>query len=450
MAKPRPRSLEILRRNQRFIPGGVVSVNRAVQPEIVFVRARGQYLWDADGNRYIDYHAAFSPHLLGHNNPHVTAAVERTIHSEASLYGAGTTVLEGRLAELMVAHIPFLESVQFLNTGSEATSQAIRLARAATGRDHIIVIQGGYNGWHDDVACNLMTPLGRLGPRVSPGEYPFVPISAGIPEERRKLVHVVNFNDLASVEYVCEKHPIAALITEPVLQNVGVIRPQPGYLEGLRKLADKHGFLLIFDEVKTGFRSGVGGYAAAAGVRPDIAVYGKAIANGYPIAALGGRRELMDYFVHPDPERRVLLAGTYNAHPIPTAAAIATIEQLTADGGAVYRRLETLSRQLESGLEEIIAELGLPATVVRQASAFCIYFMDHEPIDWHDLAGHHDYALDEALRRELIDAGVYVFPVPTKQISISSAHTTEDVARTLAAFKAALETCLGRAAAQLK
>jgi len=426
----------------------VVSVNRAVEPSIVFVRACGQYLWDADGNRYIDYHAAFSPHLLGHNDPCVNEAVRRTLESGASLYGSGTTELEGRLAEMICEHIPFVDSVQFLNTGSEATSQAIRLARAVTGRDHIIVIQGGYNGWHDDVACNLMTPLERLGPRVSPGEYPFVPISAGIPEERRKLVHVVNFNDLASVDYVCEKYPIAALITEPVLQNVGVIRPQAGYLEGLRELADKHGFVLILDEVKTGFRNGVGGYATAAGVRPDIAVYGKAIANGYPIAALGGRRELMDYFVHPDPERRVLLAGTYNAHPVPVAAAIATIERLTADGGAVYRRLEALSEQFESGLREALEEFGLRAAVARQASAFCVYFMDHEPVDWHDLAGHHDYALDEELRRELIQAGIYWFPVATKQISISAAHTAGDLAETLAAFRTCLERCLEKRRAE--
>ena len=189
-------SRRILDSNRRFIPGGVISVNRAVEPEIVFSKGLGAYLWDVEGNRYIDYHAAFGPHLLGHNDPFVNAAVEEVLAEGASLYGTGTTSLEGNLAELMCTHIPAAESVQFLNTGSEATAQAIRLARAVTGRSHIITMQGGYNGWHNDVASNLMTALSVLGPRVSPGEYPYAPISAGIPLEVQKLVHAVNFNDL--------------------------------------------------------------------------------------------------------------------------------------------------------------------------------------------------------------------------------------------------------------
>jgi glutamate-1-semialdehyde 2,1-aminomutase len=247
-------SRRILDGNRRYIPGGVVSVNRAVEPEIVFSKGLGAYLWDVEGNRYIDYHAAFGPHLLGHNDSFVNAAVEKVLAEGASLYGTGTTELEGRLAELVCTHIPAVESVQFLNSGSEATAQAIRLARAVTGRSHIITMQGGYNGWHNDVSSNLMTPLSVLGPRVSPGEYPYAPISAGVPPEVQKLVHAVNFNDLESVRYVAEKYAVAALITEPILQNIGIVKPAPGYLEGLRNLADKYGFILIFDEVKTGFR----------------------------------------------------------------------------------------------------------------------------------------------------------------------------------------------------
>lgn len=172
------KSEEVLAKNRNFISGGVVSVNRATLPEIVFVKGEGAYVWDADGNRYIDYHAAFAPHFLGHNDPYVTEAVLRVLRERASLYGSGTTILEGRLAELICRHIPWVESVQFLNSGSEATYQAIRLARAVTGRDDIIVMQGGYNGWHNDVCCNLMTPLERLGARISPGEYRYEPISA--------------------------------------------------------------------------------------------------------------------------------------------------------------------------------------------------------------------------------------------------------------------------------
>ncbi len=438
----RKNSLKILNHNRRFIPGGVVSVNRAVRPEIAFTRARGAILWDADGNRYIDYHAAFAAHFLGHNDPCVNAAIRQVMEQEDSLYGAGTTELEGRLAELLCTHVPTLESVQFLNSGSEATSQAIRLARAKTGRSHVIVMQGGYNGWHNDVSCNLMTPLAALGPRRSPGEYAYHAISAGVPDEHRSLIHAVNFNDLESVEYVCRRYPVAALITEPVLQNIGVVHPSPGYLAGLRRLAGQYGFIFILDEVKTGFRHALGGYASIAGVTPDLAVFGKAVANGYPMAIVGGRRELMDYFVHPEAERRVLLAGTYNAHPLPTAAAIATIERLLEGGGEVYRHVERLGGQMQAGLEAIVNKFGIPAVVARQGSAFCLYFMDHLPVDWHDLAGHNDTSLDDAMRQRLIERGVYVFPSAMKQMSISCAHTAADIEATLDAMKAALESAL--------
>lgn len=441
-----PKSKAILEHNRRYIPGGVVSVNRATQPEIVFVKGRGAHLWDADGNRYIDYHAAFAAHFLGHNDPHVTAAVETVLREDASLYGSGTTQLEGKLAELVCRHVPWVESVQFLNTGSEATAQAIRLARATTARDHILVMQGGYNGWHNDVACNLMTPLDQLGPRVSPGEYPYLPISAGIPEDHRRLVHPVNFNDLDSVRYVCERYPIAALITEPVLQNIGIVLPRPGYLAGLRALADEFGFVLIFDEVKTGFRHAIGGYAEIAGVRPDLVVYGKALANGYPMAALGGKAALMDYFVHPDPAKRVLLAGTYNAHPVPTAAAIASIERLLSNDGEVYRRVERLGAMFEQEAGVILRKLSVPAMVARQGSAFCLYFMDHLPRDWHDLAEHHLFQLDEKLRREMIGRGVYTFPLATKQWSISAAHGEAEIEQTLEALQASLAALAGEIA----
>jgi len=233
------------------------------------------------------------------------------------------------------------------------------------------------------------------------------------------------------VEYVCQKYSIAALITEPILQNIGIVKPESVYLEGLRRLADRYGFILIFDEVKTGFRHGIGGYAKIAGVTPDIVVFGKAMANGYPIAALGGKKELMEWFVHPDPSKRVLLAGTYNAHPIPTAAAIATIERLLMNDGEVYRHVDILGRQIQEGLERIIGRLSCEAVVARQGSAFCVYFMDHCPKDWHDLAAHHDFRLDQKLRSNLIGCGIYFFPAPTKQCSISFAHTGEDIEVTL-------------------
>jgi glutamate-1-semialdehyde 2,1-aminomutase len=433
-----PNSARILQRNRQFVPGGVVSVNRATSPEIVFVKGQGAYIWDADGNRYLDYHAAFAPHFLGHNDPYVNEAVIRTLRSGMSLFGSGTTELEGQLAELVCRHVPSSDSIQVLNTGSEATYQALRLARAVTGRDHIIVMQGGYNGWHNDVACNLMTPISQLGPRVSPGEYPFKPISSGIPEVHQRLVHPINFNDLDSVRWVCEKYSIAALILEPVLQNIGVIKPRPGYLAGLRRLADHYGFVLIFDEVKTGFRHAIGGYGSIEGVKPDLVVFGKAIANGYPIAVLAGKEELMNWFVHPDLSKRVLLAGTYNAHPVPTAAAIATIERLALNDGEVYRKVEELGQQMEAGINRVIQRLGLQAVVARQGSAFCVYFMDHEPVDWHDLAEGHNFSFDEKLRQQLIQSGIYFFPLATKQCSISFAHSAADINSTIEQIEAIL------------
>jgi glutamate-1-semialdehyde 2,1-aminomutase len=234
-----PRSSQILERNRRHIPGGMFSLNRETDPGLVFVKGDGALLWDADGNRYIDYHAAFAPFVLGHNHPQVNAAVENVLHDGSSLFGVNTTALEGELAELICESAPFADMVGVLNTGSEATYQAIRAARAYTSRDHIIVMQGGYNGWHNDVACNLMTPLDEIGPRRSPGEYPVVPIGAGIPAAHRELIHPINFNDLDSVEWVARQYPIAALITEPVLQNIGIVKPQAGYLEGPRHLADQ-------------------------------------------------------------------------------------------------------------------------------------------------------------------------------------------------------------------
>jgi glutamate-1-semialdehyde 2,1-aminomutase len=434
-----PNSAAILAANRRHIPGGVVSTNRAVEPEIVFAKGEGAYIWSEEGRRYIDYHAAFAPHILGHNDPYVSEAVVRSIRDGLSLFGSGTTRLEGQLAERLTAGLPWLEKVQFVNTGSEATYQALRVARAATARDHIIVMQGGYNGWHNDVACNLMTPAAQLGPRVSQGEYPFVAISAGIPDAHCQLVHPVNFNDLDSVETICSRYPIAGLITEPALQNIGIVPPKPGYLEGLRALADRHGFVLIFDEVKTGFRASFGGYAQLSGVRPDLAVYGKALANGYPIAAIGGRRDLMDYFVHPDASRRVLLAGTYNAHPVPVAAALATLDRLQEQDGAVYRRLESLGQRLAAGLAGV-SGMGEALTLSRIGSAFCLYFMNHVPSDWHDLLAHHDFESDGRFRQLLIEEGIYCFPLPTKQCSISAAHTEADIDETVGVMKTALTT----------
>lgn len=434
-----PDSRAILEHNRRFIPGGISSVNRAIDPAIAFVKGEGAYLWDAGGKRYIDYHAGFAPYFLGHNFAPVNAAAAAILTTGDSLFGAGPSLLEGRLAELIVTHVPAVEKLTLLNTGSEADALAVRIARAVTGNKHVIVMQGGYNGNSDELACNVFNTVAEIGPRVSPGEYPLRPLGAGTTIQDSRYMHAINYNDLESVRYVCRRYPVAALVTEPLLQNIGVVRPDPGYLEGLRALADEFGFLLVFDEVKTGFRHALGGYSALSGVMPDLVVYGKAVANGFPIAMVGGKARYMDRIVDPDPARRPFVAGTYNGHPVAVAAAIETVRHLAAHGDSIYPHVEKLGAAMEAGILDIFRRGGTAGCVARQGSAFSFYFMEKPPRDLHDIIAGHDFARDVALRRGLVERGVFFVPIATKQCSLSAAHTLEDVAFTLEQFEAALK-----------
>lgn len=428
------RSQKILWRNSKVIPGGLASINRKTEPLIAFVRGQGAYLWDIDDNQYIDYHCGFAPYILGHNDPNQNRAVITAMESGRSNYGSGPTEDEGELAELFLNCLPTADKVQFLNSGSEATAQAIRVARAWTGRDHVILIQGSYNGNQNVVAANLMSTADQLGGQPVVGdEYPVVPITAGTPLAEQAHLHPVEFNDLEAVRCVAERYDIAAMITEPALQNIGVVPPAPGYLEGLRRLADTYEFLLIFDEVKTGFRTGLGGYQGLSGVRPDLSTFGKAFANGFPIAALAGKAAPMDLAISDDPAKRVLISGTYNCHPVPVAAAIACLRKLMDPALDVYGHLEQLGQQLAQGQCELFAQHGITATISRIGSAHCVYFMDHIPSNWWQLMSEHDHQFDLHYRQALIDRGIYHFPVPTKQGSISFAHTDSDIDRTLEA-----------------
>ncbi len=413
----------------RYLAGGVVSLNRKVNPPIVFERAQGSKLYDSDGREYIDYHAAFAPYLLGHNFEPVNEAVIEVIREGRSLYGSGTNALEIALARELCTLIPSLDLVQITNTGSEASAHAIRLSRAYTGREDVVMTLGGYNGWHNEVARAVMPSLAQVGPRVSPGEYAFVPMSAGIPEGTKRKVHLVNFNDLDSVEYVLRRYPVACVVTEPVLQNVGVVRPKPGYLQGLIDLCEQYGAVCVFDEVKTGFRSALGGYQSVENLRPHLSIFGKAVANGYPLGVIGGKREIMQQFDHPDPAKRVLIAGTYNAHPVNAAAAIATLKVLK--NPAVYAHIASVSEQLYAGLRTLFQEKGIPMSLSTNASAFCAYFSETLPADLHDILHHTDFATDVTYRKALIEKGIYHIPIACKQGSVSYAHTPEDIARTL-------------------
>lgn len=425
------KSSAILKNNEKWIPGGVVSLNRKSEPNISFTIGKGSRVWDVEGNEYIDYQAGFSATFLGHNDPEVNQAVIDAITNQTLLMGAGPTEHEGKLAELFCQCVPTVESIQITNTGSEATYHAIRIARAATGKEHVIIMQGGYNGWHNDVAGNVISSIRDVGKRVSPGEYPFDAISAGIPESNKSLVHIINFNDLDSVSYIIKRYPVACIILEPVLQNIGIVKPKEGYLQGLRALADEHNFLLIFDEVKTGFRHALDGYQGICGVTPDLSSFGKAVANGYPMGIIGGKKKYMDYFIHPEKSKRVLIAGTFNAHPLTTAAAIATLQKLASPEYKVYDHVYKLGKMLEDGLKDIFEKQDRPFYVARLGSAFCVYFMDHQPVDFHDIAMHNDFAFDKEYRHKLIEKGIFNFPLPIKQGSISFAHSLKDIEKTL-------------------
>jgi glutamate-1-semialdehyde 2,1-aminomutase len=425
------KSAEILQSNEKWIPGGVVSLNRKTEPNICFIKGKGSHVVDADGNEYIDYQAGFAASFFGHNDEDINEAVRNTLSESQVLMGAGPTLLEGAFSKLFCESVPGAESIQITTTGSEATYHAIRIARAVTKRNHIIVMQGGYNGWHNDVACNVISKLEDVGPYVSPGEYPFDSLSAGVPAAHSELVHVVNYNDLDSIAYVLQKYKVACVLLEPVLQNIGIVKPQSGYLEGLRELTEKNGCLLIFDEVKTGFRHALGGYQSICGVTPDLSTFGKAVANGYPLGVIAGKKKYMDYFVHREKENRVLIAGTYNAFPLTTAAAIATLEKLKSPVHKVYEHVEKLGAALERGYQELFSKLDRPVYIARQGSAFCVYFMDHEPVNFHDILLNHDFDFDSRYRKALIEHGIYHFPAPIKQGSISFAHTMEDITKTL-------------------
>jgi glutamate-1-semialdehyde 2,1-aminomutase len=431
---------EAIDRQRQYIAGGTMSLNRAIHPNRYFVRAKGAYLYDADGKEYIDYHAGFAPYLFGHADTEVDEAVIEAIRSGASLIGAGTMPWEAEVAELLVDCVPGMEQLQLTSTGSEAVGYALRLARAYTGRDVVVVMQGGYNGCHDYVSYNLMDPASFVESHEAGEEYPLSVMSAGIPKVIDQVVRAIEYNDLEAAERTLAKGDVAAIILEPILQNIGIVKPLPGYLEGLRALCDKYGTVLIFDEVKTGFRHALGGYQAISGVTPDLCTFGKAVANGYPMGVVGGKREIMSLCSDPSPARRVAVAGTYNGHPVNVAAAKACLTRLKTREAEVYGELERLGARLEAGLNKVFASRPYPTKVVRQGSAFTVYFMDHVPVSWRDIALHHDGNRDIAFRRALIEEGVFLFPVMTKQGSISLAHTDADIDRTIAIVEKVVAT----------
>jgi glutamate-1-semialdehyde 2,1-aminomutase len=407
------------------IPGGVSSSNRLIEPNLVFTRADGAYIHDADGRAYLDYHAAFGPPVLGHCHPEVTARVAEAL-ATCDLVGIGANELETQLAERVVAHIPSAEMVMFTNSGSEATYYALRVARAATGRTRIVKFQGCYHGWHDAVLMNIITPADNVGRKhiLSDGMHP------GVVEDTL----VLPFNDIEALEATFADcgDQIAGVILEPIPHNIGCVIPRPDFLAALRDLTTRHGAVLIFDEVITGFRHGLGGYQAICGVTPDLTTLGKAIANGYPLAALCGRAELMQLCA---PGGGVFIAGTYNAHPANVAAALATLDVL--ERPETHRHLFGLGERVRDGLREITARLGVESAVVGFGSVFLLLFMDGPVVRYDDLL-RNDADLFVRYRQAMIAQGVYELPVNLKRSHISLAHTETDIDRTLAAAEVSL------------
>lgn len=411
----------------RYIAGGVNTSIRRFDPHLVFTRASGALITDATGKEYIDYQAAFGAIILGHNHPAVNARVTATMET-IDLVGSGTIELEIELAQKLCQHLPSAERVLFCNTGSEATYSALRLARAVTGRKKIIKFQGCYHGWHDAVATNLISVPDKVG---KPD-----PISAGSLSEVLDHTLVCRFNDLDDVEQAIVANPgqIAAIIVEPIPHNIGCVLPKPGFLEGLRELATRHGMLLVFDEVITGFRHGLSGYQGLCGVSPDLTALGKAMANGYPIAALAGRRQFMEHFnTHPD--GNVLFAGTFNGHAMGCAASLATIEAL--EHPAAYDHIFGLGIRMRKGLREITGRLGLRTTVAGFSSVFLTYFMDG-PIESYDDLLRNDAAAFVSYRKQLLEFGIFKLPMNLKRNHIGLSHTAGDVDRTLGAIELVL------------
>ncbi len=412
------KSENIFHHAKQFIPGGVSSSNRLVEPNLVFTRAEGAYIYDADGQRYIDYHAAFGPPILGHCHPEVNERVHKVL-SSLDLVGVGANHLEAELAEKIHQYVPSAQKVMFCNSGSEATYSALRLARAATGRRKIIKFQGCYHGWHDAILMNVISPPEKIGHKD--------PLSAGMTPELIDDTLVLTFNDVEELSQVITENAeeIAAVILEPIPHNIGCIIPRPEFLTALRELTSRYGIVLIFDEVITGFRHGLGGYQKIADITPDLTTLGKAIANGYPLAALCGSDDLMQ---HCRPGGDVFFAGTFNAHPVGIAASLATVEILERPD--TYKHLFDLGQQMRDGLESIYANHSVESYVAGFGSVFITYFMSGPINDYRDLF-RNDAQKFVSHRRELIQKGVYELPVNLKRNHISLAHTSNDIAQTL-------------------
>ena len=421
------RSHALFSRAQQLLPGGVNSPVRAfksVGGEPFFVqRADGPYLYDVDGNRYIDYVGSWGPMIVGHNHPAVRAAVEQAIGNGLS-FGAPCAA-EVTMAETITRLVPSCEMVRMVNSGTEATLSAIRLARGATGRQRIVKFEGCYHGHGDSFLVKAGSGMLTLG----------VPTSPGVPAGLSELTSTLSYNDFEGATALFDDigGEIAAVIIEPVVGNANCIPPREGYLQHLRALCSKHGALLIFDEVMTGFRVALGGAQAHYGITPDLTTFGKIIGGGMPVGAYGGRRELMQQIAPAGP---IYQAGTLSGNPVAMAAGLAMLELIQAPG--FHDGLATATAALCEGMEAAAREAGVPLTTTRVGAMFGLFFTDQQ-VDTYAQAVACDTAAFNRFFHAMLERGVYLAPSAFEAGFMSSAHTPDVIDATISAAREAFK-----------
>jgi glutamate-1-semialdehyde 2,1-aminomutase len=422
------KSKEYLERARRVMPGGVSSNIRQLErpAPLVLARARGPILEDVDGRTYIDYMCGMGPIILGHGDPAVTDAITEAVAQGLVL--AGTHPLEIEVAERISAAVPSVEVMRFCSSGSEAVHAAIRIARAATGRWKIARFEGHYHGWLDTIYIGDQ-------PDAERPVAPAVPGTRGQPQAALQDVIVLPWNDPDALQAAMHMYrgQLAGVILEPILCNTGVIPPKPGFVEVIRAWCDRDGAVLIFDEVITGFRVALGGAQSLLGIKPDLTTFGKAVANGFPLSVVGGRRELMEHVA----SGAVLHGGTYNGNLPAMAAARATLDRLAADGGAVYRQITDTGLSLMDGLRRAAAEAGVPALVQGFGPVFHMWMTTRSSIEEPRTARTEGAPLYAAFAGAMVRRGVR--PIPGGRWFLSAAHTPEHIAQTVRAAGEALE-----------
>jgi glutamate-1-semialdehyde 2,1-aminomutase len=414
------KSQEVFAAAQNLMPGGVSSPVRAFksvggQP-IVFDRVKGAYIWDVDGNQYIDYVGTWGPAICGHAHPEVIAALHEALEKGTS-FGA-PSVLENVLAEMVIDAVPSIEMVRFVNSGTEACMGVLRLMRAYTRRDKIIKFEGCYHGHADTFLVKAGSGVATLGLTDSPG----------VPKSATSTTLTAPFNDLESVKALFEENrdEIAGVILEPVVGNAGFIAPDAGFLEGLRELTHEHGALLVFDEVMTGFRIAYGGAQEKFGITPDLTTLGKVIGGGLPVGAYGGRRDIMSMVAPAGP---VYQAGTLSGNPLAMTAGIKTLELLQKPG--TYESLDRITKKLADGLLQIAKETGHAACGGQITAMFGLFFTSG-PVHNYEDAKKSDTAKFGRFHRGMLEHGVYLAPSQFEAGFTSFAHTEEDIKQTLA------------------